>query len=124
MAAVLRFLGMAGPEIPRADLKPGIGRCFEKAGKLLDSAALLVDGGQPDEAANLFVLATQEVGKAVLLREAFDSGNARPRITEFFHHDAKVERATTVLGSSAMWLRAGAFQYGAFDANAFDVAVP
>ena len=112
---------MLGPLIPRADLKPGIVRCIGKARELLDDAHLLVNANRPYGAANLFVLATQEIGKAVLLREAFESGDAWPRIAEFRSHDVKVERATTVLGSTAMWLKDGAFQHGAFQPNAFDV---
>ena len=45
-------------------------RCLRKARDLFESALLLVDARRIDAAANVFVLAAQEVGKAKLLREA------------------------------------------------------
>ncbi len=85
---------------------------------------MLLDASRADSAANLYVLAVQELGKAQLLREGFDGGESTPRITAFSDHDAKVEKGATVLGSSAMWLRRGAFDPGAFDPKAFDVGTP
>jgi hypothetical protein len=41
---------------------------------------------------NLFVLALQELGKAVLLREAYDTGERLPRIVSFSDHDVKVAK--------------------------------
>jgi hypothetical protein len=106
------------PEIPRADLEPGIVRCFVKARALLESALVLVDSarsGRVDAGANLFLLAAQEIGRAKLLRDGFDAGQPQSKITSFSNHDAKIESATSVLGSTAMWLKSGAFQKGRFD---------
>lgn len=63
------------PLIPRAELKPGISECFAQGRELLESAALLAERGKARSAADLFVLAAQELGKAVLLREAYDSAS-------------------------------------------------
>jgi AbiV family abortive infection protein len=112
------------PEIQRDDLKPGIQRCFIKARDLLQSGLVLIDAKRVEAAANLFVLAAQEIGKAKLLRDAFDTGHPRPKITAFSNHNDKIESAALVLGPSVMWLKSGAFQKGAFDPNVFDVAVP
>lgn len=68
------------PAIPRAELKPGISECFAQGRELLESAGLLAERGKARSAADLFVLAAQELGKAVLLREAYDSGEPMPRI--------------------------------------------
>lgn len=112
------------PAIPRAELKPGIVQCFSKAREHLESGLVLLDAGRVESAANLYVLAVQELGKAQLLREGFDGGEPTPQVTGFSDHDVKVEKGATVLGSSAMWLRRGAFQPGAFDPKAFDVGTP
>ena len=107
--------------IPRSELKAGIVLCFSKAREHLEGALLLLDAGKVESAANLYVLAVQELGKAKLLREGFDGGELIPRISAFSDHDVKVEKGATVLGSSAMWLRRGAFDSGVFDPNVFDV---
>jgi AbiV family abortive infection protein len=112
------------PAIPPSDLKPGIVQCFGKAREHLESGLTLVNAGRVESAANLYVLAVQELGKAKLLRDAFDGGDSTPRIAAFSDHDANVEKGATVLGSSAMWLRRGAFQPGAFDPRVFDVGTP
>lgn len=112
------------PVIPRADLKAGIERCFGQARELLERARVLAEAGKTLGAAELFVHATQELGKAVLLREAFDSGAQAPRIESFSNHDVKVAKGATVMGSSAMWLSAPAFQSDVFQPNAFQVGVP
>lgn len=109
------------PAIPRAELKPGIVQCFSKAREHLESGLVLLDAGKADSAANLYVLAVQELGKAQLLRDGFDGGEPAPQIKGFSDHDMKVEKGATVLGSSAMWLRRGAFDPGVFDPKVFDV---
>jgi AbiV family abortive infection protein len=112
------------PIIPRAHLKPGIADCFAQGRELLESAALLANAGRARAAGDLFVLAAQELGKAVLLREAYDTGHPTPKIASFSDHDVKVTKGATVLGSSAMWLSAPAFQGNAFQANAFQTGLP
>ncbi len=112
------------PAIPRAELKPGISECFAQGRELLESAGLLAERGKARSAADLFVLAAQELGKAVLLREAYDSGEPMPRIVSFSDHDVKVAKGAVVLGSSAMWLTAPAFQGNAFQTNAFQTGIP
>jgi hypothetical protein len=117
------------PEIPHADLKPGIQRCFAKGRSLLESSMELVAVEKPDAAtksdaaANLFVLALQEIGKAKLLREAYETGHLRPKIVGFYNHEVKTEKGISVLGSSTRWLKRGAFNAKAFS-NAFAVGVP
>lgn len=56
-----------------------------------------------------------------MLRDAFDTQEPRPRIRSFSNHDAKINSAITVLGTTAMWLRSGAFQSDAVQSDAFDV---
>ena len=112
------------PLIPRAELKPGISECFAQGRELLESAALLAERGKARSAADLFVLAAQELGKAVLLREAYDSGEPMPRIVSFSDHDMKVAKGAVVLGSSAMWLTAPALQDNAFQSDAFQTGIP
>lgn len=84
----------------------------------------LVALGKSDEAASLFVLAVQEIGKAELLREAYETGHPRSKIVDFCDHDVKTEKGISVLGSSAKWLRKGAFSATAFSSTAFAVGVP
>jgi AbiV family abortive infection protein len=111
-------------KIPRVDLIPGVRLCLEQGRELLESSLLLVDAGKLDAAANEYSIGAQEIGKAKLLRDAYDSGVAQPDVAGFFDHAAKVDAARTVLGSSALWLKNGIFDHRVFDANVFDVAVP
>ncbi|MBA3431761.1 MAG: AbiV family abortive infection protein [Actinobacteria bacterium] len=117
-----RFAGR--PEIPREDLGPGIKRCFAKGKDLFESALVLLDAGKVEAAANVFVLAAQEIGKARLLRDACDTGLPRPKIISFSDHHDKIDSAVSVLGPAVMWLKRGAFQKDAFQSDAFDIAVP
>lgn len=113
------------PVIPRGDLLPGIRECFRKTTAELQDALLLARGGSLESAASLYVLGIQELGKAQMLRDAYDSGEATPRITGFADHEAKVEKGFSVAGSSASWLRRSAFQTDAFQGDAFQIdAVP
>jgi hypothetical protein len=58
-------------------------RCLAKSAELLKGPCVLVDNGMHKCAANMYVLALQEIGKAQLVREAYESGDARPTIKPF-----------------------------------------
>ncbi len=117
-------MSRSDPIIPRSELTPGIERCVAQATKLFESSRVLLNAGMVDMAAVNYALGVQEVGKAQLLREGFDSGSPRAEIPGFTDHYVKVQKAATVLGSSALWLTGGAFQADAFQRNAFDVGIP
>lgn len=111
-------------KIPRTDLIAGVHLCIAQGRELLESSLLLVNAGKLEAAANEFSIGAQEIGKAKLLRDAFDSGEPQPEIKGFFDHNAKVEAARTLLGSSALWLKGATFQQNAFQSSAFNVGVP
>lgn len=96
---------------------------MERGRDLLEGSLILVDAGKLIGASNEFILGAQEIGKAKLLRDAFDSGVAQPVVAGFFVHEAKVDAARTVLGSSALWLKSGPFDHRIFDPRIFDVGV-
>ncbi len=111
------------PQIPRDDLPKGIAKCLEVAGWRLREAGTLLGGNTPTTAAILFTFAVEEFGKAVLLHEAFESGQPIVEIAGFYQHQAKFEAAGRHIPERHLMLAASVFQPGVFHAGTFNIAI-
>lgn len=110
------------PKIPREQLKAGVSACLEVAGWRLREALTVLDTGvAPVTAAVLFSFAIEEFGKAALLREGLSIDDALVEVSGFYDHRAKFEAAAKHVPEEYLLLHGGAFQRGAFQADAFDV---
>lgn len=68
-------------------------------------------------------LAIQELGKAKMMREAFDGGSDPATIQGWQSHTEKVKMARKLLPGAAFVSKEGGFQWGGFQDNAFAVHV-
>jgi hypothetical protein len=111
------------PLVPRAALQPGIAKCLEVSGwRLREAAGLLgADSAPVVTAAIFFTFGIEEFGKAALLRGAFETGQAEIRITGFYDHEVKIEKAAEHIPEEYLLLHRGAFQRGVFSKSVFDV---
>lgn len=108
------------PELPLDALAEGVRLSLANARDLLEAARGSVAVDQDRAAAVLLYQAAEEVGKAKLLEDARTSGRP-PSVKQLANHAAKFELARTVIPAECLDLRPGAFQRGAFQADAFDV---
>ena len=81
------------PTIPRQHLKDGVVSCLSVVQSRLQEAGVLVEGGYLAQAFVLFSLAVEEFGKAVLLREAYETRGDPVMIEGFYDHDRKLDAA-------------------------------
>jgi AbiV family abortive infection protein len=107
-----------GPQIPRDLLPAGVPLCIARARGLIE-AARASSASSAIGAANLFVLAVQEVGKAGFLVAAHAAGLLKPVVPQFYDHQEKTTRGIALLGDRVAWLRQGAFD-DSFDSS-FDI---
>lgn len=111
------------PTIPRSDLLQGILLCLRIAQTRLSEATILLDNGYLLQAAVLFSFGVEEFGKAVLLRQAYETGADPAIVSGFYDHDAKLEAAATHIPEQHLLLH-GAFQRSAFQSDAFNAGQP
>jgi AbiV family abortive infection protein len=112
---------MSGVVIRRGDLSEGVKASLTNSREFLEGSLASLDAGLIRAAAAGFALAVQEIGKAKLLSDALTSRETNPRV-KLYDHAAKVAAAQTILGSSALWLRAAGFDASAFDKAVFDAS--
>ncbi len=110
------------PSIPRDTLCAGSEQCLYSARRYLDGAQSLLDTPTVlAQASILFSFAVEEFGKAVLLRRAYEGGEAMPTIVDFYDHKAKLQAAFAEIPPDLLMLHVGTFQADPFQANTFDV---
>lgn len=108
--------------IPRDQLARGIELCIARAREVLEAAQLL----EPDFvqlATVLQTLAIQELGKAKLMREAFNGGSDPVTIHGWQSHSEKVKMARKLLPPAAFVSKEGGFQWDGFQDTGFPVHV-
>jgi AbiV family abortive infection protein len=81
------------PDIPRDDLKRGWVLSLRTADQHADAARQALEGGVSSAGHVLLSFAAEELGKAVLLREAYEGKAARAQIKGFYDHRAKLKAA-------------------------------
>jgi AbiV family abortive infection protein len=96
----------------------GVPLCIARARGLIE-AARSSSASNAIAAANLFVLAIQEIGKAGFLVDAHATGLPAPVVTQFYKHQEKTSRGIALLGDRVAWLRPGTFDVS-FDSS-FDI---
>jgi AbiV family abortive infection protein len=102
------------PGIPRSELSLGITQCLFVATQRLNEADYLLEKDFFAASGILFSFAIEELGKAVLLREAYGRGADPAPVKGFYYHIAKLKAAETccppryrrVVGN---WFGAGAY---------------
>ncbi len=110
------------PSIPRDTLRAGTEYCLHNALRYLHGGRPLVDDPTLlPQASILFSYAVEEFGKAVLLRRAYEGGEAMPTIVDFYDHKAKLQAAFPEIPRDLLMLHVGTFQDDAFEADTFDV---
>ncbi len=101
-------MSRSDPIIPRSELTPGIERCVAQATKLFESSRVLLNAGMVDMAAVNYALGVQEVGKAQLLREGFDSGissGGDPRLHRPLREGTESGHGPGIVRAMAYWWR-------------------
>jgi AbiV family abortive infection protein len=74
-----------------------------------------------DQAAIVFSFAVEEFGKAVLLRDAYQTGADPVIVDGFYDHAAKLEGAGKYIPAENLLVSQSAFQQGAFQDDAYEV---
>jgi AbiV family abortive infection protein len=95
-------------KIPRDRLRDGIDRCLDTSLARLGEAQTLANAGSLMMASVVFSFGVEEFGKAVLLREAWEAGDAAPDI-EKKRHEKKLEAAGRHIPTEHLTLRPGHF---------------
>ena len=108
------------PEIPRLKLRGGAAKCLEVAASRLDEAAALIEAGFLSQATVIFSFAVEEYGKAVLLRQAYETGGDPVVVTMFYEHKEKLAAAANVIPAKHLRLTSGFFDPDWFDPCFFD----
>lgn len=98
-------IGPKDREIPRWALKDGATVCRAAAARNAAAAEVLLNADHPGSAAVFVSLAMEELGKAAMLRDAFDTGGVRDHthvISGFTDHNAKLAAAARLTGGSPL----------------------
>lgn len=111
-----------GP-IARLELRRGIMTCLCVSSLRLAEAESLLAAGFLTQAGVVFSFAVEEFGKAVMLRDAFRSGDDPVEVEDFYDHKVKLEAASTLIPQEHLLLTSGAFQADAFQGDAFDIGI-
>jgi AbiV family abortive infection protein len=105
------------PKIPRQELRSGALKCFALAAKRLDEAAALLEAEFESQAAIVFSFAVEEVGKAVLLSQAYDLGRDPVEVGAFYLHAKKIDAAASVIPGQYLRLTTPEFDPDEFSAE-------
>jgi hypothetical protein len=110
--------------IPRAKLRDGSVVCLSVASLRLEETDTALGAGLLTQAGIVFTFAGEEFGKAVLLREAFETGQDHPVLIDgFIDHHKKIAAAGKHVPARFLRLIAGAFDPEAFDSGGFDTGL-
>ena len=101
---------MAGLKVQRADLIPLVSACLKQGQDILEGSLVLMDAGKVIGATNEFILGAQEVGKAKLLRDAFDSGQPEPELVGLKDHEPSTVREASTFASDLEGLTVETFE--------------
>lgn len=85
------------PVIPRQELRTGALKCIAIAESRLAEAEALIEAHFESQAAVVFSFAVEELGKAVLLRQAYDRALASVTVNGFYEHRDKLVAAEIVI---------------------------
>src|SRR4030095_7416302 len=85
------------PCIPRGELRIGVLTCLTVASSRLAETDALLSQDLLTQAGVLFTVALEELGKAVLLKRAMDSGSDPAVVDGFYDHETKLEAAASMI---------------------------